>query len=405
MKKKVLVLWPPQLMFYGSVFRHFTFVGETLDYLVKNTDADIDYIDAGVDMYHIKTFINKFKEVDVLIIYSETYIIESSRKMAKLAKQTNPNIKIIGFGRSFCYMPQYFLENNFDAVITNGHWEKPLADYINETPAEESAEYLTKYGYVGKVYRLKPEEWGNPRLDMMPVDRYFELTNKKQLEICVNKGCPYNCTFCSEKFVYGKQEGRRSVESIIKYLNETHNMCETYFFDATTFTYDEEWVKNLCEEIKKLPYKVKWCTTTRLDELDEEIVKQMAEAGCFRLSVGVETLNFQTQKSLQKPIDKDNMIKMFDLLLKYGIMPRVLLIGGLPNQSKKELMQTYETIRKMKLDFRIKEFAPYNDILKDGVSEDIIRRFDRTEYYSDDVKIDGLSSEKYIEMIFADKGR
>lgn len=52
--KKVLVMWPPQLMFYGSVFRHFTFVGETIDYICKNVDAEVKYIDCGIEMYSLK---------------------------------------------------------------------------------------------------------------------------------------------------------------------------------------------------------------------------------------------------------------------------------------------------------------------------------------------------------------
>ena len=29
-------------------------------------------------------------------------------------------------------------------------------------------------------------------------------------------------------------------------------MCDTYFFDATTFTFDKKWVKEVCEKIKAL---------------------------------------------------------------------------------------------------------------------------------------------------------
>lgn len=403
--KKVLVMWPPQLMFYGSVFRHFTFVGETIDYICKNVNAEVEYIDCGIEMFSLKEIQNYFKNSTYLVIYGETYTIESCRKMAKLAKQVNPKIKIIGFGRAFCYMPKYFLKNNYDAVVTNGFWEKSIVDFINENTADDCGEILTLEGRKGKPYQLLPDEWGVPRLDKIPYKKYFEITKKKQLEICVNKGCPYNCSFCSEKFVYGRKEGRRSPDNLIKFIESSHNLCDTYFFDATTFTFDKKWVKEVCEKIKALPYKIKWCTTTRLDELSEDLIKMMSEAGCFRLSVGVETLNKDIQKNIHKEINYNNMIDLFNLLKKYNIKPRALLICGLPGQTKSELLNTYQNVKEMGLDFRFKEYAPYNEILKDGVSKEIIDRFDRTEYMSDDIDVKDLPSDQYMELLFADTGR
>ena len=405
-KKNVLFLWPPQPMFYGSVFKHITFVGETIDYVIKHTNANVKYIDAGVEMYSIKSLAESFKNNDILVIFGETYTIEMTKKMAKLAKQCNPKIRIIGFGRVFCYLKKYYLsEDCFDAIVTNGHWEKPIADFINETPAENCGQYLTKNGYIGNIYELKSEEWGIPRIDLLPIERYFELIGKRQLEICVTKGCAYNCSFCSEKYVYGKKEGRRSVESIITFVENTHELCDSYYFDATTLTYDKEWVINLCNSLLKLPYKIKWVTTTRLDKLDEEIIKIMSKAGCVRISVGLETIQKNVQKSINKDIDLNHMNYVFNLFKKYNIKPRVLLIAGLPGQTKEELIHTYQEVKKRKYDFRIKEYAPYNLVLKDGVTDELVRSFDRTEYYNDNVKIPNLNSEDYTEMIFSDTGR
>ena len=63
---------------------------------------------------------------------------------------------------------------------------------------------------------------------------------------------------------------------------------------------------------------------------------------------------------------------------------------------------TYQKVKEMDLDFRFKEYAPYNEILKDGVSKEIIDRFDRTEYMSDDIDIKDLSSDQYMELLFAE---
>ena len=49
---------------------------------------------------------------------------------------------------------------------------------------------------------------------------------------------------------------------------------------------------------------------------------------------------------------------------------------GKYGQTKEELLNTYEKVKEMDLDFRFKEYAPYNVILKDGVSREVIDRFE-----------------------------
>lgn len=405
-QKRVLFLWPPQPMFYGSIFKHITHIGETIDYCQKNTTATIDFLDAGVEMFPMKYIATRFLECDVLVIYCETYTIEMSIKMARLAKQVNPVIRIIGYGKACCYMPQFFLKSGyFDAVVPNGLWEKPIRDFIAEEKEEKSALYLTPHGKYGKEYRLKPDEWGVPAISKLPIDKYFSLTNKRQLEICVNKGCPYNCSFCSEKFVYGKKEGRRTIESIVEYINQTHDMCDQYYFDATTFTYDKEWVKNLCNAICLLPYKVKWCSVTRLDELTDELIDVMAQAGCYRLSLGIESLSNHIQSDVHKMIDSSRLLKVINKMNSVGIRPRLLLIIGLPNQTKEDILYTYNELNKLEVDVRFKEYAPYNDILNDESPMDVIRRFDRTTICNEDTNIEGIDSETYTKLVFLDKGR
>lgn len=406
MKKNILFVWPPQTMFHGSLFKHITHLGETLDYVSKNIECNLNFMDAGVEMFSSKQFVNEFLKTDYLYIYCEVYTIENSIKLAKMAKQVNPNIKIMGFGKACCYMPNYYISSGYyDAIVDNGFWEKPMIDFANDMINEDSAQMITKDGRIGKIKPILPEEWGIPMIEKMPIETYFKLTNKRQLEIAAAKGCPYNCSFCSEKFVYGKKEGRRTVDSMIEYIEKTHHLCDSYYFNAPTFTYDVEWVKDLCNRIINLPYKIKWCAVTRLDEIDEEIISLMSKAGCYRLSVGVETLNKNVQVSIKKPINYDMMINMFNLLKKYNIKPRALLMIGLKEQTKQDILDTINLIKEMDLDFRIKEYAPYNEILNDNSTIEQIRRFDRTEYCSEDVQIDGLSVDEYMQLIFADKGR
>ena len=44
--------------------------------------------------------------------------------------------------------------------------------------------------------------------NLIPVERYFELKGKRQLDYISSQGCNFRCAFCSDPFVYGRQVGR-----------------------------------------------------------------------------------------------------------------------------------------------------------------------------------------------------
>src|SRR5690554_2043757 len=121
--KKVLFCWPPQMYFYGSLFKHFTYFGETINYIKKNVDCELKVLDAGVRLYNIKEIIENIIWANVLVLYIEPYTIESAIKLSALARSSNKNIRIIAYGTTCCYIPKYLLkEGSFDAIVQTGFW-------------------------------------------------------------------------------------------------------------------------------------------------------------------------------------------------------------------------------------------------------------------------------------------
>lgn len=404
----VLFVWPPERVFTGSLFKHFTYFGETIGYLNHTNSYNISVIDAGVKQYSYSEFYKEAVTSDVIIIYVETYTIQSSIDIIDFFRATNPDVKIIVYGTACCYIPLYFASNNqIDVIIFNSNWEKAIENYLMYLQGKKAKVDLTDI-YIkieGKLIKcpigetLPAESWGFPAIELLPIDNYFQVRGKKQIELTVNKGCGFNCAFCSEKMVYGHKDYRRSVNSIISFIKNVNIKYDTIYFDATTFTFDRDWVDHLCDSLIKENLKIKWRTVTRIDSVDEELIKKMSEAGCYKISFGIETIETDIQNNINKHINIKKIEECFSTAKRNNIIPRALIIIGLPEESRDGFLKTYNFLREIGCEIRVKEYIPYNEILNDQmVNNEIINRFDRSRYYYNGIK--DMDSKEYMKFIF-----
>ena len=402
---KITFIWPPERVFTGSLFKHYTYFGETIGYLNELNKYDINVMDCGVKQYSYSD-LYKAAQSDVVIIYVETYTIKSAKDIITFMKSSNPQLKVVVYGTACCYIPQYFAKDkDIDIVVYNSNWEVAIQRYLDYLYDKTNKLCDVYHRQHEEVIYYKPGElideskWGLPPLDLLPVEDYFKVRGKRQLELAVNKGCGYNCALCAEKMTFGHRDYRRSIDSIIEFIKGIDFSYDTLYFDSTTFTFNKDWVKKLCIRIIDEGLKVKWRTVTRIDSIDDEIIELMAKAGCYKISFGVETLSDDLQNNINKVIKFEDIKNSFDMVQKYGIVPRALIILGLPNQTNKQFRDTFEMLKSLNCEIRVKEYIPYNELLNDEiVNDEIINRFDRHKYYCENMQ--DMNKQEYMRYLF-----
>jgi radical SAM superfamily enzyme YgiQ (UPF0313 family) len=69
---------------------------------------------------------------------------------------------------------------------------------------------------------------------------------------------------------------------------------------------------------------------TRIDTLDEEIVSALKDAGCFHISLAIESGSEEVRISLlKKPIKKEQIMNAFGLAKKYNLKTYIVILGFL----------------------------------------------------------------------------
>jgi radical SAM superfamily enzyme YgiQ (UPF0313 family) len=163
--------------------------------------------------------------------------------------------------------------------------------------------------------------------------------------IITARGCPNSCTYCVNNVlrkVYKDKEKylrRRSVSNVIEELKNAKHKYRPKFihFCDEVFTYDRSWLRTF-----KFPYLreigLPFACYVSPSSIDAELVALLKDSGCYKVQMGVQTLNTARRKELLGRDYSNEKISWAVMAFKEaGIYLTCDNIFGLPGQDENEL--------------------------------------------------------------------
>ena len=193
------------------------------------------------------------------------------------------------------------------------------------------------------------------------------------------------------------------------YLEEIEECINKYkisnfYFSADSFTFDRDWVIKFCNIITNKKLKINWLCNTRADCIDEDMVTNMKKAGCWGMSIGVESGSQSILNKIGKGIKLETIAETFNMLNKNKIVTLAHFMIGFPWDNYETVNETIKYALKLKctlIDFNIvipfhgtalrKIFEQYNLLSIDCPLE-------RTDYRIPTAKTLYLSSDELIKL-------
>lgn len=178
------------------------------------------------------------------------------------------------------------------------------------------------------------------------------LKGRPFLIIAPQRGCPFNCTFCTCQTYYGKKLRPRSTANIlaeIKYDMERFGVRD-FFFWAETFVVDRHHVAELCQAMLDARLDIAWTCNSRIDIVDADLLKLMARAGCWMISYGIESADQQVLDTVRKGTRVEQAAAAVALARAAGIKTAGHFIFGLPGDTEAAMKKTLKLARSLRLD-------------------------------------------------------
>jgi len=181
-----------------------------------------------------------------------------------------------------------------------------------------------------------------------------------------SRGCPYDCTFCSNHALRMKQSGRyvrfRSVESALAEIRQVTSRykMQTLYFNDDCFTAQKSFLDEFCARYPRefsLPFDI----NARPETLDDEVCRRLKEAGCRRVSIGIENGSEQFRREvLGRRQSNEQIAESFAACRRAGLKTKSFNIVGFPYETPAIFQETVNLNRRIQPDsVIIGVFEPY----------------------------------------------
>lgn len=190
-----------------------------------------------------------------------------------------------------------------------------------------------------------------------------------------SRGCPYQCIFCER---LGKTFRAVSPENVMLEVTRCLDLgIRNIFFHDDTFTIDKKRVMEICRLIRENKITLQFSLRSRVNTIDEEMISELKNAGCTRISFGVESGVQRILNRIKKGITLEQVEKAFALTRKYKITSLADFMIGHPDETLKDIEQTLKFAKKIRPDyvqFSVTTPYPGTDLYREALDKGIVKK-------------------------------
>lgn len=301
-------------------------------------------------------------------------------RIAQEVKQIAPQIKVVFGGVHISALREKILQDYtiIDYAVV-GEGELALQELMNgKEPADIGGLIYRENGQVlFKGFRKDMAEMdelpfpayeklkGFPEAYQLPIFSYPKAPNTT---IITSRGCPYTCSYC-DRSVFRRSYRSNSPQymvDILQHLQDKFNIKHVNIYDDT-FTLQRERVMDFCDLKIKSGLKTTFNCAARSEQVDFEMLKTMKKAGCWMISLGIETGDPDLLKKHRSYLPKDNVQdplgdirEKIKLIKKAGIRVKGLFMMGLPGETESSIDKSMEYVFSLPLDeFNLAKLTPF----------------------------------------------
>jgi len=300
-----------------------------------------------------------------------TYLVA---RTLETAKRVNPDILTIAGGQHFTATAQESLETYPEIdVIVRGEGEQTTAELVKKAGRKSSFPQIKgiSFRYDGKILHNPPRPLIE-NLDNLPYPGYHfvkDIVHKYHFAAMTgrnasyaliegSRGCPHNCTFCSQ-WKHWQQTWR--VKTSQRIADEIEFCYQNYGSRFIWLTDDNfgfgKRASELADEIIQRGFAedLMWFTQARCDDVVKykDVLPKMRKAGLRWVLLGVENPNQSTLETFRKKITPNQAKEAVKLSKKNDIFAQTMLIIGERKDTAKSIAELREFVNDLDPDFAI----------------------------------------------------
>jgi anaerobic magnesium-protoporphyrin IX monomethyl ester cyclase len=331
--------------------------------IAEQSGHDSEIIDAEALNLSDQDLVEKAikQKPEVIALTGMSPFFHRSTKVASMLKDSGTTAAICIGGQHITIMEEKAMESAFDFGFV-GDGEEPWRIFLDTF--KNSSDFSL---VPGLIYRQGNQTKKNPRrssskdLDiypwparhLLPMDIYRLGTMRGRLPfttIQTVRGCPWKCIFCASDQLATTRISKRSIASIVDEIDHVVNSYGTRHFMIVddVLTLSRKRTVEFCNSVIEKKLDITFESSTRANLVDDDLVGLMKKAGLIRLSFGLETVDEEMRKTMNKKVPLEAYKEANHLCNKHDIEVTNSVMIGLPGETRENVYKTLRFLRQSK---------------------------------------------------------
>ncbi len=315
-------------------------IGYIAAYLKQNRTDNLDITFFSGFYDEDSVIIEAGRKADIIGFGCTSPQYKHGLNLAKEIKTSQNHIIFGGIHPSV--LPELVLQEGCVDAVVIGEGEKAMLRLVDDVIKGVT---ITKRSYRAD-YTANLDELPFPDRNVIKNERNIEQAFRDEgiriTSVLTSRGCPFRCSFCCSRGLWGSQIRYRSPQNIIGEVEALISDWGIEFlkFADDTFTANKRQVIEFCKLKIEKGIKVPYGANAHVNTLDEEMLSYLKQSGCRELWYGVESGSPRILKTMHKHTEIDRVKKAFKLTREIGISTRAYFLLGMPEETIEDIEMT-----------------------------------------------------------------
>lgn len=283
-------------------------------------------------------------------------------EIATVAKTLQPDITVLVGGTHVSSLVSESLRvNNFDYVFV-GEADYSFAQFLQGVDPKniEGIAFRGANGEIcftpNKSFIMNLENFVFPDYTLYDLTKYelspLHSKNNPVVWLETSRGCPFNCQICN-KVVHGQTFRAKSAQRVIDEIKYLLSIGIKEFHIADDgFSSDMNRAEQICDMIIENKLDFSWACVNgiRVDRVNKSLLRKMKQAGCYRISFGIESGNQSVLDHLGKRVTLEQIRNSVKLAKSVGLEVFGFFIFGFEDDTAETMMDTIRFAKSLPLD-------------------------------------------------------
>lgn len=318
-----------------------------------------------------------------------------AKKTISILKPLLPNAKFCAGGFHASIFPVQVVQDLSLDFCVIGEGEATMLEICQRLTDNESIFNVPGICFTGAdgIPTISPHRELISNLDLLPLPATHLLNYESYLRppglfrgmamdrvaaIATSRGCPFHCTYCGGRKLFNGRVRFRSVPAIraeLEYLVATHHIRGIWIIDEC-FTIDRQQAREIADLVAE--FDLVWGVQTRVDLLDESLVRHFKKCGCMEINFGIESGVDRILSFLKKGTTTQAALTAFSWCRNAGMRTTANFMIGTPTETEADIYETFRFAKQLNASYTVFHITMplpgtelYDYALSNGLMEEV----------------------------------